>query len=94
MLALCLYRHGLAGMAPMRSFLLPGFAGGAMSLAAYWIVIWAMTLAPIALVEAVRETSVVFAGFIAVYVLKEPFSRVCAAAATLTVAGLALMRLF
>ncbi|KXU85498.1 hypothetical protein CI15_20240 [Paraburkholderia monticola] len=94
MLTLCLYRHGLAGMAPMRRFLLPGFAGGAMSLAAYWIVIWAMTLAPIALVAAVRETSVVFAGFIAVYVLKEPFSRVRAAAATLTLAGLALMRLF
>ncbi|WP_233858857.1 EamA family transporter [Paraburkholderia sp. HD33-4] len=94
MLTLCLYRYGPAGMAPMRRFLLPGFAGGAMSLAAYWIVIWAMTLAPIPLVAAVRETSVVFAGFIAVYVLKEPFSRVRAAAATLTVAGLALMRIF
>ncbi|MBB5502978.1 drug/metabolite transporter (DMT)-like permease [Paraburkholderia sp. MM5384-R2] len=94
MLALCLYRYGPAGMAPMRRFLLPGFAGGAMSLAAYWIVIWAMTRAPIALVAAVRETSVVFAGFIAVYVLNEPFSRVRTAAATLTVAGLALMRLF
>ncbi|MEM5296038.1 EamA family transporter [Burkholderia sp. JPY481] len=94
MLTLCLYRYGPAGMAPMRRFLLPGFAGGAMSLAAYWIVIWAMTVAPIALVAAVRETSVVFAGFIAVYVLKEPFSRVRTAAATLTLAGLALMRLF
>ncbi|WP_179404577.1 EamA family transporter [Burkholderia guangdongensis] len=92
--ALCVCRYGLAGMAPMRRFLLPGFAGGAMALVAYWTVIWAMTVAPIALVAAVRETSVVFAGFIAVFILKEPFSRVRAVAATLTVAGLALLRLF
>jgi len=94
MLALCLYRYGWAGMAPMRHFLLPGLAGGAMSLAAYWIVIWAMTVAPIPLVAAVRETSVVFAGLIAVFVLKEPFSRVRAIATVLTVLGLALARLF
>jgi drug/metabolite transporter (DMT)-like permease len=94
MVAFCVYRYGRDGMAPMRRFLLPGFAGGAMSLTAYWIVIWAMTVAPIPLVAAVRETSVVFAGFIAVFVLKEPFSRVRAVAATLTVAGLALLRLF
>ena len=94
MLVLCLYRHGLAGMAPMRRFLLPGLAGGAMSLVAYWIVIWAMTVAPIALVAAVRETSVVFAGLIAVFILKEPFIRVRAAATALTVLGLVLTRLF
>lgn len=94
MLVLCLYRYGWAGMAPMRRFLLPGLAGGAMSLAAYWIVIWAMTIAPIPLVAAVRETSVVFAGLIAVFVLKEPFSRTRAAATALTVLGLALTRLF
>ena len=65
-----------------------------MSLAAYWIVIWAMTVAPIPLVAAVRETSVVFAGLIAVFVLKEPFSRIRAIATALTVLGLALARLF
>jgi drug/metabolite transporter (DMT)-like permease len=94
MLVLCLCRHGFAGMAPMRRFLLPGLAGGAMSLVAYWIVIWAMTVAPIPLVAAVRETSVVFAGLIAVFVLKEPFSRARAAATALTVLGLVLTRLF
>ncbi|MGN6581902.1 MAG: EamA family transporter [Bordetella sp.] len=94
MLALCLYRYGWSGMAPMRRFLLPGLAGGAMSLTAYWIVIWAMTVAPIPLVAAVRETSVIFAGLIAVFVLKEPFSRTRAAATALTVLGLALTRLF
>jgi len=35
-----------------------GFAGAAMSGTAYWIVIWAMAHAPIALVAALRETSI------------------------------------
>lgn len=48
-----------------------GVLGGMISLLAYWIVIWAMTQAPIALVSAVRETSMVFAVLIGVFVLKE-----------------------
>ena len=48
-----------------------GVAAGAMSLAAYWIVIWAFTVAPIALVAALRETSVLFAMLIAVVWLGE-----------------------
>src|SRR5262249_22753599 len=39
-------------------------AGGALSAAAYGIAIWAMTKAPIALVAALRETSVLFASAI------------------------------
>jgi drug/metabolite transporter (DMT)-like permease len=64
-----------------------------MSLASYWIAIWAMTVAPIALVAALRETSVLFAAFIAVVVLKEPFGPVRAAAAALMVGGILLIRL-
>lgn len=48
-----------------------GVVGGMISFFAYWIVIWAMTQAPIALVSAVRETSMVFAVLIGVFVLKE-----------------------
>ncbi len=48
-----------------------GVLGGLISLIAYWIVIWAMTQAPIALVSAVRETSMVFAVLIGVFVLRE-----------------------
>ena len=48
-----------------------GVFGGIVSLSAYWIVIWAMTQAPIALVSAVRETSMVFAVLIGVVVLRE-----------------------
>lgn len=94
MLVLCLWRYGLEGAKPALKFLAPGLAGGVMSLAAYWIVIWAMTVAPIALVAALRETSVLFAGLIATIVLKEPATPIRAGAAALILAGLIAMRLF
>lgn len=52
-----------------------GLAGGALSMGAYGITIWAMTQAPIALVAALRETSVLFAIAIGVVWLKEPLRR-------------------
>jgi drug/metabolite transporter (DMT)-like permease len=94
MAVLCLWRYGLNGIKPILKFVGPGFAGGAMSLAAYWIVIWAMTVAPIALVAALRETSVLFAGLIATVVLKEDMTSIRALAALLILAGLVAMRMF
>jgi drug/metabolite transporter (DMT)-like permease len=70
-----------------------GLAGGALQLLSYGIAIWAMTLAPIAIVAALRETSVLFGAAIAVVVLKEPLRANRVIAALLIVAGLALMRL-
>jgi drug/metabolite transporter (DMT)-like permease len=93
-LLVCLSWKGIEGMKPALGFLAPGLAGGAMSLAAYWIVIWAMTVAPIALVAAIRETSVLFGGLIAVIFLKEPMTRVRAVSAVLILAGLVCMRAF
>src|SRR5690606_35961291 len=40
--------------------------GGSMSIGAYGIALWAMTQAPIAIVGAMRETSVLFAALIGV----------------------------
>jgi drug/metabolite transporter (DMT)-like permease len=88
-----LWRRGPAAFVPMRRFLLPGFAGGAMSLGAYWIAIWAMTVAPIALVAALRETSVLFATLIAVVLLKEPIVPARGIAALLIVAGIVTIKL-
>lgn len=48
-----------------------GVVAGVMSYATGWVVIWAFTLAPIALVSALRETGTVFAVLIGVVVLKE-----------------------
>lgn len=87
------WRGGGAALRPLLPHLGPGLAGGAMSLGSYWIAIWAMTVAPIALVAALRESSVLFGALIAVVVLKEPLVPVRVAAAVLIVGGLALIRL-
>jgi drug/metabolite transporter (DMT)-like permease len=70
-----------------------GLAGGLLSLVAYWIAIWAMTVAPIPLVAALRETSILFALFIGMIWLGERVTPIRAASIALVLCGLALMRL-
>ena len=70
-----------------------GAIAGTMSLGAYWIVIWAMTVAPIALVTALRETSVLFATAIGIIWLGEPSTRGKIIAAALILAGIIVIRL-
>lgn len=48
-----------------------GLAGGALAYTGYATVVWAMTIAPMGLVSALRETSVVFAALIARVFLNE-----------------------
>ncbi|MDG1009664.1 MAG: peptide ABC transporter permease [Amylibacter sp.] len=48
-----------------------GLIAGVCSVGAYWIAVWAMTLAPIALVTALREVSVLFAVLIGVLFFKD-----------------------
>jgi drug/metabolite transporter (DMT)-like permease len=69
-----------------------GLIGGGMANLSYGIALWAMTKAPIALVGAVRETSVLFATAIAAFVLKERFGPARWVAAAVIVTGLALTR--
>jgi drug/metabolite transporter (DMT)-like permease len=83
-------REVFAAMAP---FWRRGIGGGAMQIVSYWIAIWAMTVAPIAMVAALRETSVLFGALIAVVILKEPLRAARVVAALMIVAGLAAMRL-
>jgi drug/metabolite transporter (DMT)-like permease len=64
-----------------------------MSFIAYTTVIWAMTKAPIAMVAALRETSVLFAALISIVVLKEPLRIARIVAAGMIVSGLILIRL-
>ncbi len=60
-----------------------GLIGGVLSTTAYGIVIWVMSQAPLAMVTALRETSVIAAALIGAYILKEPFGarRILAACA-------------
>ena len=48
-----------------------GIAGAVMSGLSYGIALWAMTRAPVAVVAALRETSVIFAALIGAWLLKE-----------------------
>jgi len=70
-----------------------GFAGAAMSGTAYWIVIWAMAHAPIALVAALRETSILFAVIFSARFLKEAVSWQRGMGAVLVVAGAIALRI-
>ena len=87
-----LWRDRSGITAAMRHFWLRGLAGGAMQVLSYGIVLWAMTLAPIALVAGLRETSVLFGAIVAVLVLKEPLRTARVTAAVLIVFGLVLIR--
>lgn len=93
MAAYALARGGPGVFAPMARHWRRGLAGGSMQLVSYGIAIWAMTVAPIAIVAALRETSVLFGAALAVVVLKEPLRAVRVAAASLVVVGLAMIRL-
>ena len=68
-------------------------AGAALSTAAYAIAIWAMTVAPIALVAALRETSVLFGALFASLFLREPWIAARVAATGLVLAGALLLRM-
>lgn len=69
-----------------------GVLSGIVSLVAYWIVIWAMTLAPMAMVSAVRETSMVFAVLIGVFFLKERLSLVRVVSTAITLVGVVMLK--
>lgn len=67
--------------------------GGALVVLSYGTALWAMTSAPIALVAALRETSVLFATMIAAFVLKEQLGPARWIAASAIVAGIVMLRL-
>jgi drug/metabolite transporter (DMT)-like permease len=93
MLAYALARNGSGVIAAMGRHWATGLAGGALQLGSYGIAIWAMTVAPIAIVAALRETSVLFGAVIAVVFLKEPLRPPRIVAAMMIVVGLVLIRL-
>jgi drug/metabolite transporter (DMT)-like permease len=90
MLALCL--RGPSALTRLLPEWKAGVTGGALSLGSYWIAVWAFTLAPIALVAALRETSVLFAMIIAVVLLREEAGSWRWLAALLILAGAVLLR--
>jgi len=70
-----------------------GFVGGLATLTSYGLALWAMTLAPVAVVAALRETSILFGTAIAALVLKERVTPARLAAIGLIAAGAVALRL-
>ncbi|OQM77106.1 EamA family transporter [Manganibacter manganicus] len=70
-----------------------GFVTGFLSAAAYGIVMWAMTKAPIATVASLRETSILFAMAISVFALGEKMTGWRGAAALSIVVGMIALRM-
>ena len=68
------------------------YLAGVASFVAYAIVVWGMTQAPIALVAALRETSILFAVLIGWLAFGEKMDRGKAIAALMIVAGVVLIR--
>jgi drug/metabolite transporter (DMT)-like permease len=83
--------QALAALARTRPLLLP--VGGVSTLGSYGIALWAMTLAPVAAIAALRETSILFATAIAALVLRERVGRWRMVAAGLIACGAIAMRL-
>ena len=67
-------------------------AGGLMQVAAYWIAVYALANAPMGMVSALRETSVLFGALISTFVLHEGLGVWRFFSAALVVAGATLMR--
>jgi drug/metabolite transporter (DMT)-like permease len=67
--------------------------GGVTTLGSYGIALWAMTLAPVAAIAALRETSILFATAIAALVLREPVGPARLSAVALVACGAIAMRL-
>lgn len=70
-----------------------GLIGGASTIVSYTIALWAMTMAPIAMVAALRETSILFATVISAVILRERVSRARVMAACIIAGGTMLLRL-
>jgi drug/metabolite transporter (DMT)-like permease len=70
-----------------------GIAAGLMSYGSSWMVIWALTLAPLALVSALRETGIVFAVVIGVVLLNERLNLMRLASIAATLVGTAILKL-
>ena len=93
MLVYALLTRGPAVLPAVAPYWRNGLAGALLSVAAYWIAIWAMSRAPIATVAALRETSILFVMLMSMRVLKEQVTAPRIAGALLIVAGAAAIRL-
>jgi len=80
-------------LAHARRYWWVGIAGSVLSGLSYGIALWAMMRAPVALIAALRETSVIFAALIGAWLLKEGHLKARLAGAAAVLAGLIALKL-
>ncbi|MFJ7948084.1 EamA family transporter [Streptomyces sp. NPDC096354] len=78
-------------VAQLKPFAARGLLGAALSVAAYGLVLWAQTKAPLAPIAALRESSIIVGAAIGSVFFKERFGAPRIAAAGLMVIGIGLM---
>jgi drug/metabolite transporter (DMT)-like permease len=74
-----------------RPFAALGLTGGLLAVAAFTAVLWAQSQAPLALVSAVRESSLLFAAAIGMFVFRERLNATRLAATVAAAAGIVLI---
>jgi len=89
--AVAWWRRGAELFRPRKEWLIGG-AGGLLSLTAYWIIIWAMSVSPVGPVAALRETSVVIAALISGYFMKEGLGARALIATCIVASGIVLLK--
>jgi drug/metabolite transporter (DMT)-like permease len=91
--ALMVAIRGTAFLLELRKGWLLGLVGAVLTVASYSIALWAMTRAPIGLVAALRETSVLIAAILGAIFFHEPFGPKRWVALALIIGGITLLRL-
>jgi drug/metabolite transporter (DMT)-like permease len=74
-----------------RRIIATGLLGGALSVLAYGLVLWAQTRGALAPIAALRETSVIFGAIIGTVAFREPFGRARIAATIVVSVGIVLL---
>ncbi|MEU8542140.1 EamA family transporter [Streptomyces sp. NPDC048717] len=88
---IALARRQSALFGQLRPVLGTGLTGGALSMAAYGLVIWAQAHGDVAAVAALRETGILVAAVIATLFFREPFGRLRLVAGAVMLAGIGLL---
>ncbi|MEW6512643.1 MAG: EamA family transporter [Pseudomonadota bacterium] len=91
-LGVAIWRRGKAALIHLQRRWLFSLLGSVLTMGSYGIVLWAMTVAPIPAVAALRETSVIFAAILGAWLLKERMGRWRIAGALLVALGAASIR--
>ncbi len=86
-------RRGTALVTLMRTEWKRAWIGGINRVGSYALMLWAMTMAPVTKLAALRESSVIFAALLGHFLLREPFDRRRLIATALVLAGILTLQL-